>query len=209
MGDIADLIPDVRTNVASVSEPMTERYLRRAARRFLRDSRVWEVVLGSRELVEADIPDDGDEAEFVIPSADFVIPTGGYVNRITDVSHTPATGRAVIIPPERRRFDVVTRNLILSPDLGLSAGDTLKVSAILETDRASDFVPDFALQMHGEAIADFATAELLSMPSTAWSNPTLAGIFMRRYDQRVADATVLRGRAGTRRRIRVTPVPFV
>lgn len=197
---VADLIAPVRTHLKGAPDPTVTLYLRRAAKQFCQDSAIWTVNLGSAPVAP---PDTEEELRIAVPSTRFVLPEQSYLNAIAQVRIDRDT-----VDGAEYRYDLPTATLILEPGT-VQRDSTLYVDAVLETADNATEIPDFIARRWSEGIADYAIAEMLMMPEQEWSNPMLAAAFKAKYDARLAEATVSKARGGSKRRIRLTPIPFV
>ena len=204
MAKLIDLIPEVRTHLAGAADPTVTLYLRRAAKQFCQDSKIWDVNIGSKAVTP---PADTDSAvRYVLPSEDpdddFTLPAQSYINSISTVrlddNEVDVKGYA---------FDLSTRELVMQARTILQAA-TLYVGAVLETARKATALPDFIFELWGDGIADYAVWEMMTMPKQEWSDPVLAEVFKKKYDDRVAEATVAKAREGTEKPIELLPFEF-
>ena len=206
--DLDDLLPEVRTHLPGVDDPTAQLYLRRAAKRFCQQSRVWQQLLGTKTVgppadpeakVRFPIPSVG---EAVTPDDGFVVPDDAYVHSIFRVllDDDPVAER-------RYYFDLTNRHLVLEPGTLIQDG-AMKVGAILEPTRAAETLPEFIAEQWSEAIIDYAIFEMMSQPKKEWTDPASARTFLAKFQRRVAESRVSISREGTEDSIVLDPIPF-
>lgn len=204
------LIPEVRTHVAGAPEVEVLLYLRRAAKQFCQDTKVWDVLIGSADVS----PDpDGYRVVLEVPSPaaedqDFTLPAMSVLNTISKVWLGDARDEDEPLDAGEYEYDRATRELAIARRV-ISEDTQIYVKAILEPTKAATAIPDWIGELWSEGIVSYAIFELMSMPAKEWTNPGLAGVFKNKYDRRVEEATVDKARKGTRKAIRMKPKPFV
>ena len=196
--DFDDMIPDVRTHLSGAPETTCIHYLRRAAQQFCEDSGLWQVSLGS-DMIDP-LTGDADYFEITIPNADFPLPSGAQLLRVSRVTFEDDE-------IEEISFDENTQKLRF-PSMTVLQTGVLEVVAVLGPTDDADDVPN-SIGRHRKAIADHAIYEMGMMPNQQWSmGPGAARLFMRSYNQRLAEGTVGKARKGAERRVKVPLSPF-
>lgn len=202
--ELSVLANPVRVHLRSAPDPTITLYLQRAARQFCHDSQAWIINVGMKSVSPAPT---GQELKVAVPSTgmdtDFVLPTESALNRIAEVRLDDNK-----LDDHGYRYDRPTAQIVLQPGVVMQAG-ALHVDAVLEPSLNAQNIPDFLGEQWGEGIADYAIYEMMMMPGQDWSNPVLAGAYRRKYHEMVSEATVDLARGGTRRGIRLAPIPFV
>ncbi|WP_419917456.1 hypothetical protein [Candidatus Poriferisocius sp.] len=212
MGALSDLYPTVRAHVSGVSDPLMATYLKRAAKQFCQDTKVWDVNVGKVDLQPPANPMLRFRIE--VPSrtvgvTDFVLPAGSYLNSISRVRYAiDPNMEPEDLPNEEWSYDIPTRDLVLEPRT-ISQAMTLHVDAVLENLSTASAVPDWMSELWGEGIADYCIFELLSLANKEWTDPALAGIFRGKYQARVSEATIAKARKGSRQPLETEPIAFV
>lgn len=140
---------------------------------------------------------------------DFVSPAATYITRLSRIRIEPGNNeRAYDLSDTLYAFNIINRTVTI--DRGAITRDQgiLTIDAILEPQTNTQIVPEWLVELYGDGIADYAIHEMMMMPNREWSAPAMAGRFYSKYQQRVSEATVQKARRGTRRLIRLDPIPF-
>ena len=203
---LKDLIPEVRTHLEGAPEPTVIIYLRRAARQFCQDRRVWDVRIGTADISP---PVEDERIEIPVPSTgddpDFTLPADARINRISLAAlDDEEDGK---LTAKQYRYDFNTEKLIIARGVVMQDAELI-LHAILEpTDTANSIAN--VVNRHRMAIIDFAINEMMRMPNKAWTDTKSANDFLRSYTNRLAEATVSQARGGTDEPVEVEPIPFV
>lgn len=211
MARLDELESAVKTHLSGVSEPTILRYLRRAAQQFCQDSKIWDVNIGSKEVMPDATPNL--RRRIAVPStaegdSSFVLPDQSYLNAVSRVRYALSPSmEPKNLADSQWSYDIPTRELVLEPG-AIFQTMTLHVDAILQTSASATQLPDWMAELWGEGISDYCTFEIMSMPKQEWSDPELAGVFKAKYDARVTEATTIKARKGSTQSIEVTPIPF-
>ena len=209
--NLNDLLPQVTIAAINCPDNTARLYLRDAARKFARDSLLWDVRLGSTEVMA---PDDYDTPIIVpVPSPaddadpDFTLPTNPsgvivLITRVTLDNEAPPEGF-----DEPFSYDKVTQELKLSPRWVTNAG-TIEVWAALQPVRDTSTVPDIFDEWE-EAIRLRALHDLLMMPGRDWSDTGAAARYNREYSIQVNRASARRAQGQVSRNLHSDPIPFL
>ena len=134
------LIPEVRTHLDGAPIPTCEIYLRRAAKQFCQDSRVWDILLGSADISP---PTENTRIEIEIPSTgsdpDFAVPEHGVINRLSLVALDDEEDGS--LDPNQYEYDLETKKLIIAKNVVLQDAE-LFVHAILEPTDDAKIIAD-------------------------------------------------------------------
>ena len=205
MANLKDIIPDVRTHLSGSAEIMVLQYLRRAAKQFCQDSLIWEHLMGSKVIGDNTLQEE--PYTIVLPETgddpDFTIPANSYINSISKIQLDDEE-----VDIDNYGYDIVNQTLSIRPRT-VDNQQTLKIYAVLEPTKGTNIIPDFLLERWGEGIADYAIWEMMSMSGREWSDRSMASTYKMKYESRVSEAKVAKGRKGTNQAIRLEPIPFV
>ena len=212
MASLYDLVPQITLFAQNCPDPIAIQYGRDASRRFARDTKLWDVSLGSTSVspptpgpgglvppLRVAVPSVDTEGE---PDADgdFVVPTDGVVYAITRVTLDGMDAEDVPHNALRRlrqaaEYDKGQGLLVLDPGFVTHSG-TLEVRAALQPTLTANTIPDTFLEWD-IALRSLAIHLILNIPGRDWSDSQNARIYYRQYQDQVAMANNRRSRHET------------
>lgn len=207
-------LPMVLPHAPGVPEPVACFNLRLAAVEFCERTRCWRhvhkvTVTGPTRFIVAPSYSAIHEIEFAdldgnpldpIPFADIAAEAAQHPEPGAARYITQAAPNAVTLYPWRPGLLHV--GLILKPSGGFEFGG----NAADPLEDAYDFVPDFLLSQHGEAIAHGALARVLAIPGEAWSDAARSAYYLARFNERMDRFFAANMRGQQRAPLRTRPV---
>ena len=191
-----DWTSEIVNRASGCPEPLIEVALRNAVRQFCRDSGIWEVSIGTEEIVPPAAGAETIDVE-ITDESEFTLPANTRIIRIADVKLNGTALKDRELGPGERpfRYNNFTKTLSINAGLVNESG-TIEVFAVLRPTDDVATIPD-ALDEWKLAIIEHTLQELLMMPNREWTDRLGAADYRRTYKLKVAEATVDKSQEGT------------
>ncbi|UIF90856.1 hypothetical protein [Cupriavidus sp. UYPR2.512] len=178
MAAIDDFLPDIMADVESCPEFTVRRAVVQAAIKFCEDTQAWMewldpiLVFDNKAVYELDLPTGADLVmvrEVWAPGVELTAKTVPEISRIFAAWQT-ATGAP-------RFYNMVTWGELRLYPIPLNAGAdlALTVRVALKPKATATTIPDAIASRWRRAVLERAKADLMAMPSKAWSSAEQAG----------------------------------
>lgn len=181
-----DMVDELVMEVPSVLEPTALVQLRRAARDFCRDSRIWQrpftiLTIAGIEDYQLDPVERAAPIEIEWLSLDGELLDGRH--SMATMGNTAKNARRCA-PRLYHEFDGGDIRLSPVPDERY----TIHGVQSLQPRRDLDEIPDWLADSWGETIIHLAAAKLLLMPNKDWTDPQMAQVHMGEYQKEMLKA---------------------
>ena len=185
-------------------DPVILQALRRSAKQFCRDTRLWVQSMGTATVSPSS--DYDQDIEVGVPSADYVLPGTAQIIDIEDllIDDESIQERLDDNPFRYSKF----RSLIFINPRAVNQDSDLEVIAAFEpTDTATD-IPDALIEWR-LTVMDRALYELMLMPNKDWTDAPTAVKHETDYNTRVAEGTLAKAKQNSRLPVRTARIPFL
>ncbi len=204
--DWRKFLPLVRMSAAQCPVSAMLAKLREAAREFCSRARVWVIVSEATDILAG-------ESVYGLRG-----PTGADVCGVLSVRHkgrklkamTPEQWSALPEAADANPtcFTVTEPGLVhLYPRPTENQPGVLFIEAVVQPSLSSAQAPEFLLSKHGAVIAQGALARLMLIPDRPWTDPNLAAVCERKFEDGIAGARIVvdQGGAGAQTTVKYRP----
>jgi hypothetical protein len=176
MRDIDEFLPDLRTYVPDCPDPLAHRFLREAAREFLKRTRLW------KEWEEFEVTDPSDELlckanDAAILEIETATLEGEPLTPQTPKwldEHRPGWSTDTESSAPAFITQLIPDRIVLVP----RATGTLRARLVLVPARDALSFPDFLLEHHAALVGKGAAGMAMMVPRTDWTNPQAGSVLI-------------------------------
>lgn len=209
MARVKDLLVEARSDLPSAPDFSIERALKRAARRFFRDSGVWRerlspiTVRTGRIAYSLPAPTSGARVERVLS-----VYYGEQLVPVVPEADLFSGNSEQVGPPQACAVRSHTDELVIWPaPTATENGQTMRVFGVIVPGDKTESIPNPLLEEWGEGIVSGAKWEMMSMPAMPWTQLERASDHERKFYEEVARAK-REATSGSSAPLRVKPVRF-